>query len=329
MWQPEDMNQVWAWLGQQNGEALGDSAGYLAATSAYALSVPGKLLRPLLLLDACQAVGGDPDRVMSAAAGLEAAHVASLIHDDIVDGDDLRRGQPSLHARFDLPSALITGDLFIFYSFFGLVQAHQGGVSAAHVLQAIGFLSQMGIDMAKGQALEAALSCQPGVTEAAYLRMVRLKTASACASACQIGACLGGGSAEATAALAGYGENLGVAFQIVDDILAYEGDPLTLGKPLSSDLRNCRITLPLILARQSAGLDLRYLLDDLTTSDAPAAGRYAEMKTILTEIGALDEARARALHFSRCSQDHLVLLPDSPARRRLHRLVDKLYLRLA
>jgi geranylgeranyl diphosphate synthase type I len=328
MWQPEDLKQVWAWLGQMNAEALSGPAGYLTATSAYTLAVPGKLLRPLLLLEACRAAGGDPDQVISAAAGLEAAHVASLIHDDIVDGDDLRRGQPSLHARFDLPAALITGDLFIFYSFLGLVQAHQGGVSAEEVLQAIRLLSQMGIDMAKGQALEAVLSCQPGVTETAYLHMVRLKTASACAAACHIGACLGGGSAEATAALAAFGDNLGVAFQIVDDILAYEGDLQALGKPLSSDLRNCRITLPLILAHQSASPDLRYRLDDLTVSDAPAAARHAEMKTILTETGALDAARSRALYFSRCSQEHLHLLPDSPARQRLHQLADKLYLRV-
>lgn len=329
MFQLEDGKQVWAWLCQLNAEAMDGPAGYLTATSAYALTVPGKLLRPLLLLEACRAVGGDPFRILPAAASLEAAHVASLIHDDIVDGDDLRRGQPSLHARFDLPSALITGDLFIFYSFLGLVQAHPVGVSAERVLQAIHLLSQMGIDMCKGQALEAALACQPGVTEAAYLSMVRLKTASVCTAACQMGACLGSGDAETMAALAAYGENLGVAFQIIDDILAYEGDPMALGKPLSSDLRNCRVTLPLILAQRLEDPDLQRRLDDLIESETPAIVRYAEMKAVLTEIGALEEARDRALHFTRCSQDHLIHLPPSPARERLHRLADALFHRVA
>lgn len=329
MWQPDDIKQVWAWLGQMNTAALSDSAGYLAATSLYTLSTPGKLLRPLLLLDACSAAGGAPDQLIPAAAGLEAAHVASLIHDDIVDGDDLRRGQPSLHTRFDLPAALITGDLFIFYSFLGLIQTHQNGVSAEQVLQAVRLLSQMGIDMTKGQALEAALSCQPDVTEATYLHMARLKTASACAAACQIGACLGGGSAEAMAALAAYGENLGLAFQVVDDILAYESEPATLGKPTFSDLRNCRVTLPIILARLAGGADLRLRLEDLITSERPISDRYAEIRLILITTGALDEARARALHFSRCSQEQLERLPNSPASQRLHLLAGKLSHRVA
>lgn len=329
MLQRDEGKRVWDYLGQLNSDSLGAASGYLAVTSAYTLAAPGKLLRPLLLLEACRAAGGNPDLVLPAAAGLEAAHAASLIHDDIVDGDDLRRGQPSLHTRFDLPSALITGDLFIFYSFLSLIQMHPAGASAEQVIESLRLLSQMGIDMCKGQALEAALACQPGVTEAAYLQMVRLKTASVCATACHMGACLGGGGAKAMAALAAFGENLGIAFQIGDDILAYEGDTLVLGKPLASDLRNCRITLPLILAQQAGDPDLRHRLDHLTADTAPASARHAEMKALLTDAGALDQARARALHFTRCSQEHLSPLPPSPARDRLHRLADDLYHRSA
>lgn len=331
MWRPSaaagvtnEQTHVWAYLAQLVSETPGELPGYLTETSAYALAVPGKLLRPLLLLDACRAAGGNPELVLPAAAGIEAAHMASLIHDDIVDGDDLRRGRPSLQARFDLPAALITGDLFIFTSFLGLIQSHDLGVSAERALKAIRLLSQMGIDMCKGQALEAALACRPDVTEAAYLHMVRLKTASVCSTTTQMGACLGGGSDMAVAVLGAYGQELGIAFQITDDILAYDGDPHSMGKPLHSDTRNCRITLPLILARQTSDADLRRRIDHLTESEASALDRHNELKAILDASGALDQARMSALQFTRRAQEHLNALSPSPALDRLHRLAGAL-----
>ncbi len=300
--------------------ALGQSEGFLAETSDHVLSSPGKLLRPLLLLDACRAAGGDPELVFPAAAGTEYGHIASLIQDDIIDNDDTRRGQETLHTKYNLPVAILTGDFFIFNMFLSYARCVDEGADAGRVVDAIRTLSTTCLEICQGQALEAVIAGRLDTTEQTYLEMIALKTAGVCRAAAWIGAHLGGASEEHAAALGEYGMDLGIAFQLVDDILSYEGTIVHTGKPVHSDMANGRVTLPIIYALQAADPAVRDRIVEIFNSDEPHQGRHAELVEILQATRALSRARALAYRYTTRATHCLDTLPYSEARERLRTL---------
>lgn len=297
--------------------------GRLGELRTYALETPGKLLRPLLLVTACRAAGGNPDQVFPAAAGTEYGHVASLIHDDIIDGDLLRRGRETVHLAFGLPAAILTGDLLIFETFLSYTQCVDLGVDAAHVLGAIQTLSTTCIEVCQGQALEQSSSGDLETDEQTYLRVVRFKTASVCRAATRIGAQLSGAVPEVVDALGAYGEDLGIAFQIIDDVLAYAGHQDLVGKSLQSDLRNRRVTLPVIYALESGDpaviQEVRALF---TGEDLDPAEAHQRLTTLLSTCGALDRARDLARQYTTQAKQQLERLPPSEGRESLRALAD-------
>jgi geranylgeranyl diphosphate synthase type I len=288
-------------------------SGRLVSAAEHAVGGSGKLLRPQLLLDACRAVAGDPASVLPAAIGTELGHIASLVHDDVIDGDNVRRGRPAVHSAFGIPLAILTGDLFVFQMFACYVECSERGINAERTLRAIHILSQACIDVCRGQALEAEIAGDCDTTESTYFEVVRLKTAGVCRAAAEIGATLGGGSPQSVSALRGYGEALGMAFQILDDVLEYAGEPDRLGKPLDSDLRNHRVTLPLIYALNSGSETrtsaMRWLRED-SNGRAPLAALFEER-------GIVARARQTARSFTQTAQRHLRALPSTDARERL------------
>lgn len=299
-------------------DTLGAAPGLLAETSAYVLSSPGKLLRPQLLLDACRAAGGDPALAFPAAAGTEYGHIASLIHDDIIDGDAERRGQTALHVKYDLGTAILTGDFLIFQTFLSYTECLEQGVSAERVLAAIRTLSVTCLEMCQGQALEASIAGRLDTSEATYLEMIRLKTASLCRAAARIGALMGGAPEEAIEAVGLYGENLGLAFQIVDDLLCYEGHAARVGKPLGSDLHNGRVTLPVIYALEDGDDALRERVARLFAGgEGDEMAAHARLHDILRATGALERARGRAARYAARATASLDRLPSSESRERL------------
>lgn len=311
------------YLAQHMRAVLGERGGLLGKTTEHVLSAPGKLLRPLLLLDACRAAGGDPERVFPAACGTEYGHIASLIHDDIMDGDEARRGQPTVHVKFDLGAAILTGDLLIFQTFLCYTDCAEHGVEAERVLKAIRALSRTCIEMCQGQALEAAVAGRLETTEEAYLEVIRLKTASFCSTAAQIGARLGGANEDAIIALTNYGHHLGMAFQVVDDLLCYAGDGGKLGKPAVSDVRNRRVTLPVIYAMQSRDRAVTGRIRDIFDRDgALAADAHAELIHLFNATRALDRTRNLAFRHTMKARQQLDRLPYSEARERLRALAE-------
>lgn len=294
--------------------------GLLAETRSYALATPGKLLRPVLMLEACRAAGGDPEQIFPAAAGTEYAHVASLIHDDIIDGDQERRGQPTLHLKYNLGAAIVTGDLLIFETFLNYTQCHDRGVRAEAVLAAIRELSLTSIAVCRGQALEEMIAGDLTTTEQTYLEMIGLKTASVCRAATRIGAVLSDAPDHVIEALGAFGGYLGTAFQIIDDVLSYEGRPAVVGKSLQSDLRNRRVTLPVIYALQSGGAEeVRALFSAGQEDDA---ARHDHLTQLLTTSRALGRARAQAYRYTTMAKQQLDLLPYSESRECLRSLAD-------
>lgn len=308
-------------LGQTGASPL------LAEASEYVLSVMGKLLRPLLMLEACRAGGGDPALAMPAALGTEYGHVASLVHDDIIDGDAERRGQETLHTRYDLGSAILTGDMFIFHTFLNFTECQDAGVSPERVLAAIRMLSTTCIEMCQGQALEAQMVGQLDTTTEQYLQMIRLKTASFCRAAAHIGALLGGADEAAVEALGGFGQSLGMTFQIIDDTLPYTGDPLLVGKPKGSDIQNRRVTLPLIYAIRAGGEPVRQELEALFAQPGDPTADHQRVCDLLHQTRALERVRTLAYRYTHAAKRHLDRLPPSPSRERLRSLADSLIAR--
>jgi geranylgeranyl diphosphate synthase, type I len=320
---PDDRERLASYLNRQLCAGVLSRGGLLAQTTSHVLAAPGKLLRPRLLLDACRAVGGDPERVFPAAVGTEYGHIASLIHDDIIDGDGVRRGQESLHAKYSVPAAILTGDLLIFQTFLSYTMCHARGISAERVLTAIRLLSLTCIEVCDGQALEAEIVGRMDTTEATYLEMIRLKTAAVWRASAEIGACLAGASDEIVACLRAYGENLGLAFQVIDDILCYEGVSERMGKSPQSDLSNGRVTLPIIFALESADPATRRQIVFLFESGLPdAEDRHADLVRLVAATGALDRAHQTAVRLATSATRRLDQLPPSDAVARLRALAD-------
>lgn len=319
----EERQNLVLYLVQNMEKVLSDDCGVLAEASLHVVSNPGKLLRPMLLLDACRAVGGDPAVAFPAAAGTEYGQIASLIHDDIIDGDDQRRGLETLHVKYNLATAILTGDLLLFQLFLSYTECAERGAKPENILQAIRILSKTCIEMCEGQALEATLIGKLDTSEETYLRMIELKTASVFGAAAKIGACLGDASPDTIEALGSYGSHLGMAFQIVDDLLSIQGDPEVVGKPLGSDLRNRRVTLPIIYALRSGDSDIRASLVEVISGNARNGKDPREnLLEIVQRSGGLDLAFQQAQHYIATATDSISFLPESKARTRLMGLAD-------
>jgi geranylgeranyl pyrophosphate synthase len=274
------MAEVEAWL----GGAAGGHGDVLTRHAGETISAGGKRLRPLLVL----VVAGPPapqarDGLLACAAAVELVHSATLVHDDVLDAADLRRGRPTVVAAAGRDAATATGDL-LFSRAFALLARHTGTA-------AVRSLSGASMALARGELLQRADAFDTSISIDRYLERCELKTARLFASACELGALHAGDADPArTAALAEFGRRIGVAFQLLDDVLDVAGPPERTGKAIGTDLLDGTVTLPLILARerdpQLAALDLRAL------GGAPdAAGACAA----IAATGALDDARARAL----------------------------------
>ncbi|QQQ74104.1 polyprenyl synthetase family protein [Saccharothrix sp. 6-C] len=283
----------------------------LASMARFALVPAGKLLRPLMALHTAQAVGGDPQRVTAAVLALEYVHTATLVHDDIIDGDDLRRGRPSVHAAYGVPNAIVAGDGLIFSAFESLVD-EPWPASPARVVAAVGELAEVGRELCRGQVLESRLVGDPEEGARWYEEMVRLKTGALFRAACYIGATLGGAGADIGTMMASYGENVGIAFQIRDDLLAFVATPEQTGKPGDSDLLNGRPTLPVLLAYEAADEADRRELRDVLGRRAAQEGDVRWVRDLVAASGAVESAHRRMVSHVELALAGLAGLPPSP-----------------
>ncbi len=307
------VGEVWDSLA---GRWAGESS-LLARTCVHALNPAGKLFRPILLLESALAVGGDPRRVLPAAVGAESGHVASLVHDDIIDGDDTRRGRPAVHAAFGVGEAIVAGDALIFDLFAGLAECHTAGAPADRVVAALAVVARCGTDLCRGQGLEAEFCAGGRFDRDTYLHMVRLKTAALFRAACECGALLAGGEPRHVLALGRYAQHLGVAFQIRDDLLPYTGRAGVVGKPDTSDVRNGRLTLPVIIAHQTGSAADRAAIEAALSGKGDPAAARAELLDVLCRTGAVATTDRWARRYARLAIASLRALPPTASRDRL------------
>ncbi|MEE4544812.1 polyprenyl synthetase family protein [Streptomyces sp. V4-01] len=289
---------------------LTHGSGELAALHRHAVLPAGKLLRPLLVVDAALATGGPVHPVLPAAVAMELLHVGSLIHDDIIDGDIERRGRDSVHHRFGTHRAILGGDALFFRPFALVTQCRERGVPDERVVRAGRALAEAGEELCRGAMLELDQAGVPELSLEAYLRMAGLKTSPLFSGACRIGAILSGADRGEVAALDRYGHALGIAFQARDDLLPYDTEPPASGKPADSDLGNRRPTLPVILAHQRAAPDDRTLIEKLLADGARGADAQARMAEVVRRTGAPEAAReVLDEHVRRCHRALTVFDP--------------------
>jgi geranylgeranyl diphosphate synthase type I len=283
----------------------GDSLLELACLDA--LFPPGKLLRPVLCIESAKAVGGTADQVLAFAAGIECLHVASLVHDDIIDQDPVRRGRASTAEQYGLAEALLAGDGL---SMAGIAALLSGG-PAERVLQAARVTVEALRRMCQGIMRETEIRGDLTCGAPAVLDIMRAKTAALTGAACQAGAILAGATPRQHQALRRYGEQLGLAFQIRDDLLPYTAEDQVTGKTATSDVANRQPTLPVLLAHEAADEADRNRLTTVFRGGTDPVTAHREVLEVLTRTGALGRAARMSSSCAEQARAQLTGLPES------------------
>lgn len=277
------------------------------SVNAHLLLMKGKMFRPTLVLLASDVEGKSERRAPTLAATVELVHLATLVHDDSVDHSTLRRGMPTVNSLFTHQVSVIMGDFLYSRAMVELVRTQD--------IDILGVLADATNEMTIGEMRQLTALDALAFTEDDYEALIRAKTASLLSAACEIGALVGGGHREA---LARYGLWLGMAFQVADDLLDYTADSVVLGKPSGLDLREHKVTLPLIAALREIPPTARREVDALFATPEPTDEQIERVIRIVDDAGGLEYAARRADEYASAAAAALEGLPDSPVLRSLH-----------
>jgi octaprenyl-diphosphate synthase len=286
--------------------------------AAHIVAAGGKRLRPLLTLAAARLcgypgpVGGQ--RHVALAACVEFIHTATLLHDDVVDESELRRGMASANAVFGNQASVLVGD-FLFARAFQLM-VEDGS------LKVLSILSRAAATIAEGEVLQLVTQNDLSTQEARYLEVIKGKTAALFSAACQVGAVVADRPAQEEMALAEYGLNLGIAFQLVDDALDYAADQTTLGKTVGDDFREGKITLPVLVAYGAGDAAARAFWRRTIEASEQGDADLEHALALMAGCGAIATTLARAGRFTAAAKAALAVFPDDPWRRALANVAD-------
>jgi octaprenyl-diphosphate synthase len=269
--------------------------------AGHIIAAGGKRLRPMLLLGASKLCGYSGERNVGLAGAVEFIHTATLLHDDVVDDSDLRRGRSTANSLWGNQPSVLVGD-FLFSRSFQLM-VRDGS------LEVLAILSNAAAVIAEGEVMQLTTANDTTTSEAAYLEVITAKTATLFAAATRLGAVVAGRPKVEEEALNAFGLNLGIAFQLTDDVLDYAADAATMGKDAGDDFREGKVTLPVVLAYRRGDADeqafWRRTLEELDQED----GDLARATRLLEGHGALMDTLARARHYTQLARDSLDIFP--------------------
>jgi len=287
-------------------ERLESDVELVHEVARYMATVKGKRLRPALVVLCAKATGKWDDRLIDAGVAVEMIHAATVIHDDILDGSTTRRGQASVNSKWNDHVAVLMGDFLLARALCILVDLDN--------LEAMGVVSRATERLSQGEIHEFQIGLRADTRESSYLAMVGDKTASLVTAACKIGPLIVGAERRVVESLAQYGEYLGMAFQIADDMLDFTGDALRLGKPVGHDLREGKITLPLIHALAVAPEAERSAVEQLLRQDEKTDDDWKRVVRFVEDNDGLHTAAEQAKGYAAKAQQCLEVLEPSVPR---------------
>lgn len=278
----------------------------IPALAGHLISGGGKRLRPLLTLAGAELVGYQGDRHYKLAAAVEFIHTATLLHDDVVDGSELRRGKAAANIIFGNPATVLVGDLLFSRAF--ELMTEDGS------LRVLKILSHASAVITEGEVSQLTAQRQIETSEERYLQIISAKTAALFAAASQISAVVAECEADKECALESYGHNLGIAFQLVDDAIDYDSDAAEMGKDQGDDFREGKMTLPVILAYSRGNEEQRKFWKDAIIGHRSSDEDLVHAIDLIHRHNALEDTRERARHFAQRAIDAISIFPDSRAR---------------
>ena len=288
---------------------------------AYTMALGGKRLRPVLTLMACEAMGGEADAALNAAVGLELFHNFTLLHDDVMDKAAVRRGQPTVHRRWNENVAILSGDAML-----TLATQYVARVDAAVLRPVLEVFNTTAMEIYEGQQWDMDYELRAEVTEADYIEMIRLKTSVLLGCACKVGAIIAGADEANANALYEVGQNLGLAFQLQDDVLDVWGDEATFGKEIGGDIMNNKKTYLLINALNRAqGDDLGELRRWITDEYAMRQEKVPAVRAIYERLGLRQLAQEAIAAYTQKALDGLAQVDmDDDARKEFAEFINRL-----
>ncbi len=284
----------------------------LTQAARHLLQAGGKRLRPFITIKSCEVEGGTELEAMPFACSIELLHNFTLIHDDIMDKDAMRRNVKTVHTIYGEPIAILAGD-YLFAKAFE-VSSNSPGLKPESVIMANRKLADAMIVLAEGQTLDTQFEHEENVTEFEYIQMVRMKTASLYSASAYVGGCAADASKHHLQVLETFGEALGIAFQIRDDILGLTGQLNKLGKPVGSDLQKGKKTLIILKALEQLTPVKRKQILAIMSSQEAKPEEIQEVTELLLETGAQDYAEMRMKEYAEKALSALNKLPTSGAR---------------
>jgi octaprenyl-diphosphate synthase len=293
--------------------------GVIPEIGKYIQRSGGKRVRPAVLLMAARLCGYSGPRAILNAAVVEFIHTATLVHDDIIDDAELRRGQKAVHSQWGNDVTVLAGD-------FLYIKSMQMALTQ-DTLDVVRLLCDVTLRMIEGELYQLTKNGVVDISEDEHFEIIRRKTAYLFGGCAQIGGMLGEVGEERERELREYGFNLGVMFQLVDDLLDFTGESQALGKPIGGDLREGKITLPLIHLLQNGGPEANTLIRDVVKHRDVTAEDWARIRVLLAEHRSIDYAYARAVEFGESAKKHLRIFPDSQERDALMALADYVLVR--
>ncbi len=301
------------------GRHLQSQVTLIPKIGKYIQTSGGKRVRPAVLIMAARLCGYQGERAVLHAAVVEFIHTATLVHDDIIDDSKFRRGRLAVHSQWGNDITVLLGD-FLYIKSMSLALSQDS-------LEIVRLLCDVTLRMIEGELYQLTKNGDIGITEDEHFDIIRRKTAYLFAGCAQIGGMLGTSTPEQQGALREYGFNLGIAFQLMDDLLDFTGDAAALGKPVGGDLREGKVTLPIIRLLAGGDPAARALVAAVVEDRDVTLERWADITRLLRQSGAIDYATARAGEYAMAARQKLAVFPDGPERDALAALADFVLLR--
>ncbi len=292
----------------------GSDVQMIPEVANHLISSGGKRLRPMLTLASAAMFDYHGDAHVKLATSVEFMHTATLLHDDVVDESDLRRGKSTARMIWGNQASVPVGDFLLGQAFRMMVEVGS--------LEALDVLSTAASVIAEGEVLQLSVAKNMETTEDDYLAVIRAKTAALFAAAAEVGPIVAGTEKAKRSALKSYGMNLGLAFQLVDDVLDYGGKATDLGKNVGDDFREGKITLPVILAYRRGTAEDRAFWKTAIEGGDNGDENLEKALGLITKYGALSDTTARAIHYGTIARDALAPLPQSPWKSALMEVID-------